>query len=143
MLFIVSLLIFAHVGQALAASPQFLSVTETFHSPGERGMVGLDTFAISIQGKQWVLDVKKAQDLQGNELGLEILQNVFPTALCFMGPKNLLASLEKPEAPGRLLSIQGYINVLYNRPQVTAVGTGSGRLQMGVYNEIRTICPAR
>ena len=105
-------------------------------------MVGLNTFTISIQGKEWIFDKKKAQNLQGNELGLEILQNVFPSTLRFMGPENLLASLEKPEVAGKLVTIQGYINVPYNMLQVTAISTGSGCLQMRVYNEIRTICPA-
>ncbi len=142
MSFMLSLWIFAPVVQAPAASPQFISLTGTLHSPGEKGMAGLNTCTISVQGKEWVFDVKKAQNLQGNELGLDILQNVFPSTLRFMGPKNLLASLEQPEVAGKLVTIQGYINVPYNALQVTAISTGSGCLQMSVYNEIRTVCPA-
>jgi hypothetical protein len=74
--------------------------------------------------------------------GNELLYNVFPSTLRFIGPEGLLAPLEKPEVVGKLVTIQGHINVPYNMLQVTAIGTGSGWLQMSVYNEIRTICPA-
>lgn len=148
MFFLVSLWIIACVSQASAASPKLVNLTGTLYSPGQNnspgkeGEMGLSTFNVSIQSKEWILDLKRAQNLEGNELGPEILEHVFPSTLRFEGPQNLLVFLEKPELAGQLVTIRGYMHVPYNTFEVTAIGIGSGCFQISVYNEIQTICGA-
>ena len=74
MFFLVSLWIIACVSQASAASPKLVNLTGTLYSPGQNnspgkeGEMGLSTFNVSIQSKEWILDLKRAQNLEGNEL---------------------------------------------------------------------------
>jgi hypothetical protein len=48
MLFTISLLILAPVAQSLATSPEFVSFTGSLHSPGGKGVLGPNTFMVSI-----------------------------------------------------------------------------------------------
>jgi len=47
----------------------------------------------------------------GSEPGLAIFQNVFPPILNFRGPKNVLASFEKPGIGCERVTIDGYMYV--------------------------------
>ena len=55
------------------------------------------------------------------EPGMAILRDLFPSTLRLVAPKNLIASLEKPEMADKLITVEGYIHVAYNMIEVTAV----------------------
>ena len=54
---------------------------------------------------------------------MAILRDLFPSTLRLVGPKSLIASLEKPEMADKLIPIEGYVHVAYNMLEVTAVKT--------------------
>ncbi len=105
-------------------APQLVSLTGILHPLGEKSVTGSYTFAIYIQDKEWwIFDVKEARDISGMEPGMAILRDLFPSRLRLVGPKSLIASLEKPEMADKLITIKGYVHVAYNMLEVTAVKT--------------------
>ena len=55
---------------------------------------------------------------------MAILRDLFPPTLRLFGPKNLIASLEKPEMADKLITVEGYVHDAYNMLEVTAVKKG-------------------
>jgi hypothetical protein len=106
--------------------PHLISLTGIFYPLGKNGVRGWDAFTIYIQGKEWwIFDVKKARDISGMELGMVLLEELFPSTLRLVGLKNLIASLENPDMAGKLVTVQGYLLVAYNMLEVTAVNDNS------------------
>ncbi len=136
LLLLMTVWIFAIVIQAEAThrefepsvAPQLVSLTGILHPIGEKGVTGLNTFEVYIQGKEWwIFDVKEARDISGMEPGMAILRDLFPSRLRLVGPPNLILSLEKPELSDKLITIQGYLHVAYNMLEVTTVKNASDR----------------
>lgn len=112
---------FAQGGQAI----QLVRLTGNLYLPGQNGArQGADTFTVFTQGKEWIFNVKAAQDLTGNETGWEILQNTFPPVLNFRGPQNFIRPLEDPKIAGKLVTVEGYFYPVYGVLQVTALNVG-------------------
>jgi hypothetical protein len=62
-------------------------------------------------GKKLVFDVERAQDLVGMETGGQIIQEIWPHALYFMGPRNLISFLDEPRMIGKPVTVEGLIYV--------------------------------
>ncbi len=125
------------------AAPKHVIITGNLYVPGEEG-AALNPFTVNIEGRQWILDVQTVRTVQGEQLGLEILNDLlFPSALRFVGPHNLLGLLDQPENAGRPVTIEGYVHVPYNYFEVTGVGSGSSNcLARNFHNEIQESCAA-
>lgn len=100
---------------------RLVRLTGTFYRPGETDAEnGVKTFRVSTSHTKWIFDVHKAQE--GGKFDWQVLQNILPPSFYFMGPKNLIASLDTPEIAGKLITVEGYIHTdASNVFEVTAI----------------------
>lgn len=120
-LFAVVLAFFVPVAQA--AAPQLVRLTGVLSRAGEKGVEqGANTFTVYAPTPctGWIFDVKMAQE--GGKFDWEVLRNVFPPRLYFLGAENLITFLEQPEMAGKLITVEGYFHsVPENIFEVTAI----------------------
>ena len=72
---------------------------------------GVNRFEVSVGDKQWILDIERADTLQGSMLGSSVLKQIYPPIMTFVGRKELTDQLSNSENLGRSYTMIGQLYV--------------------------------
>jgi len=90
--------------------PLQFRMTGKFYDPEkDKDAGGMHAFKVMVDEKKWIFDVEKADALVGAAQGLTMLEHIVPAMLNFVGSKEFLDPLKKPEIAGKSYTLNGYL----------------------------------
>ncbi|MGE0682521.1 MAG: hypothetical protein AB7P69_16675 [Candidatus Binatia bacterium] len=93
-------------------SPPLVRITGAFFKLGEPTPPGLSTLTVSLKDAKWSFVVKKMESLTGRSASeLRLLERLFPPALRFTGPPDILDSLWPSNAIGKFFVLEGRLYI--------------------------------
>jgi len=99
-------------GQGLAAMPLQFKMKGEFYDPQkDPNAGGVNRFEVNVEDKKWILNIERADTLQGAVLGSSVLKRIYPPILTFVGPKELIEQLRKPEILGKSYTLTGQLYI--------------------------------
>lgn len=90
---------------------QFKMKGEFYDPQKDPNAGGVNRFEVNVEDKKWILDIERADTLQGAALGSSVLKQIYPPILTFVGPKELIEQLTKPEILGKSYTLTGQLYV--------------------------------
>ena len=106
--------------------PMKLRVTGTLLPIGEQSREDLVTVNILVQDTPWLLRIGKVEELTHMEREQAVKWGVLLRQVRFYGPDALIGPLQKPEATGKVLTIEGQLDTRDRQFLVTAVKGATG-----------------
>ena len=83
-----------------------------FYNPQENPDAGgVNRFTVHAEGRDWILDVERADTLEGSMLGSSVLKKIYPPIMTFAGPPEIMAQLKNPEIQGKSYTMTGQLYV--------------------------------
>lgn len=99
-------------GQGAPDMPLAFKMKGEFHDPQKDPKTGgVNRFEVSIEDEKRVLDIERADTLQGSMLGSSVLKQIYPPIMTFLGPKELIEQLKNPENLGKSYTMTGQLYV--------------------------------
>jgi hypothetical protein len=90
---------------------QFQMKGEFYDPKEDPNAGGVNRFEVNVGNKQWILDIERADTLQGSMLGSSVLKQIYPPIMTFVGRKELTDPLSNPENLGRSYTMIGQLYV--------------------------------
>lgn len=102
-----------------------VSLTGTFLPMQDRNNVHATfVYTVNVQGKKWLFVVKNAvQPGNGSVTAADILDNVIPPEMCFVGDEKVVTPLKNPDIAGKTLQLNGFLYPTTGRMYVDSVKT--------------------
>ena len=99
-------------GQSRTDMPLQFQMKGEFYDPQkDPNAGGVNRFEVNVGDKKWILDIERADTLQGGALGSSVLKQMYPPIMTFMGPKELTDQLTNPENLGKSYTMKGQLYV--------------------------------
>ena len=99
-------------GQAGPDFPLQFKMKGEFYDPQkDPNAGGVNRFTVNVEDKEWILDIERADALQGSILGSSVLKKIYPPIITFVGPKELTDQLKNPEIAGKSYTLMGQLYV--------------------------------
>jgi len=70
---------------------------------------GVNAYTVSVEEKNWIFDIERADALFGATQGLSVIKKIYPPFMTFVGPKELVQKLKSPEIEGKPYTLEGYL----------------------------------
>ncbi len=100
------------VAQMATDMPIQFKIRGEFYNPQENpGAGGVNRFTVNADGKEWILDIERADTLEGSMLGSSVLKKIYPPIMTFVGPPDIMAQLKDPEIQGRSWTMSGQLYI--------------------------------
>jgi len=102
----------ASIAQRAPDIPMQFKIRGEFYDPQrDREKGGVNSFTANVESRQWILDIERADTLQGSMLGSSVLKRIYPPILTFVGPKELTEQLANPDILGKSYTMTGQLYV--------------------------------
>jgi hypothetical protein len=99
-------------GQSRTDMPLQFQMKGEFYDPQkDPNAGGVNRFEVNVGDKEWILDIERADALQGSILGSSVLKKIYPPIITFVGPKELTDQLKNPEIEGKSYTLMGQLYV--------------------------------
>ncbi|MBM4258033.1 MAG: hypothetical protein FJ147_19335 [Deltaproteobacteria bacterium] len=124
---LVAMMMVLNVGLVFAQSPYpeqrplDLRITGAFVGPDQQKRDDIVTVDVTVQGKPMLLRIGKVEDLTTQEKKQAVKGEVLLHKVHLTGPEELMVGLQKPEALGKIITIEGWLDTQSRRLQVTAI----------------------
>jgi hypothetical protein len=116
----------AHAQPARLERPTKLRVTGTVLPPQEQQREDLVTVSILVEDKPLLLRVGKVEELTHTEREQAVKWGVLLRQVRFYGPAPLIEQLQRPDAIGKIFTIEGQLDTKARQFLVTALTTAAG-----------------
>lgn len=99
-------------GQGGADMPLQFKIQGEFYDPQkDPDAGGVNRFEVNVEDKKWILNIERADTLQGDMLGSSVLKQIYPPIMNVVGPKELTGQLKNPEIEGKSYTLKGQLYV--------------------------------
>jgi hypothetical protein len=109
-------------GESPFIVPPMVRLTGTLVPVKEQQNGGLDTLKVWIKDQEWAFKLTDVKTLSGTDYGAMLLNKLFPREVRFMGPEDVLRSIEEEAAAGKSLVVEGRLYIADRNFFVTAQG---------------------
>jgi len=103
------------------AGPLPVRITGTLLPFEEQSREDLVTVKVFVKGQPWLLRIGEVEGMTTSEREWAVKRDILLRQVRFYGPEELVEELRKPEIVGKILTIEGRLDVRQNRFLVTAV----------------------
>ena len=90
---------------------QFKMKGEFYDPQKDPNAGGVNRFEVNVEDKKWILNIERADTLQGGMLGSSVLKQIYPPIMNFVGPKELTDQLKNPDIEGKSYTMKGQLYV--------------------------------
>jgi len=128
----IALLVMVFLAEAACADETYPQAPFTVRFSGmllpvnDQNREDLVTVSIFVEGTPWLLRLGEIQELTARDQEQAKEQAIQLRQVRFYGPQDLIGRLQKPEIAGKVLTIEGRLDLTAKRFLVTAVQEGRG-----------------
>ncbi len=116
----------ARADETYPQAPFTVRFTGMLLPANEQNREDLVTVSIFVEGTPWLLRLGEIKELTARDQEQAKAQAIQLRQVRFYGPEDLIGPLRKPEIAGKVLTIEGRLDLTERRFLVTAVEEGKG-----------------
>ena len=100
------------VAQPPSDMPLQFKIIGKFYDPEkDKNAGGVNSFAVNVFKKKWILDIESSHTLQGSALGSSVLKQIYPPIMSIVGTKEITSQLADPAIEGETFTLTGLLYV--------------------------------